>query len=44
MVVTVLELVPQRRVRWHRRRFIRDGIAALDALAARLEVAGRSSG
>ena len=41
MVVTVLELVPQRRVRWNRRRFIRDGIVALDALAARLEVAGR---
>lgn len=37
MVVTVLELVPQRRVRWHRRRFIRDGIAALDELAHRLE-------
>lgn len=41
MVVTVLELVPQRRVRWHRERFIRDGIAALDALAARLEAVGR---
>lgn len=41
MVVTVLELVPQRRVRWKRRRFIRDGIAALDALALRLEVAER---
>jgi hypothetical protein len=38
MVVTVLELVPQRNVRWHRRRFISDGIAALDAIAARLEV------
>ena len=41
MVVTVLELVPQRRLRWHRERFIRDGIAALDALAERLEVVGR---
>lgn len=41
MVVTVLELVPQRRVRWHRERFIRDGIAALDALAARLKDLGR---
>jgi hypothetical protein len=36
MVVTVLELVPRRRIRWGRRRFVRDGIEAIDVLAARL--------
>lgn len=39
MVVTVLELVPQRRIRWHREAFVRHGIAALDAVARRLEAA-----
>jgi len=36
MVVTVLELVPQRRLRRQRTAFVRHGLAALDALASRL--------
>lgn len=36
MVVTVLELVPQTRVRRHERAFIRAGVEAVDALADRL--------
>jgi hypothetical protein len=36
MVVTVLELVPQRRLRWHRNGFVADGIAVIDRLADRL--------
>lgn len=36
MVVTVLELIPRRRLRWTGRRFVRDGVEALDALADRL--------
>jgi hypothetical protein len=37
MVVTVLELVPSRRLRWGRERFLRYGIEAIDALAHRIE-------
>lgn len=37
MVVTVLELIPRRRIRWRRRRFVRHGLEAVDALAERLE-------
>lgn len=37
MVVTVLELVPRRPIRWRRRRFLRDGIQAVETLATRLE-------
>jgi hypothetical protein len=37
MVVTVLELVPRRRLRWNRDRFVRDGVAAIEVLAHRLE-------
>lgn len=36
MVVTVLELIPRRRLRWSAHRFVCDGVEALDALAARL--------
>lgn len=36
MVVTVLELVPQRRLRWQRKGFVDDGIEVLDRLAGRL--------
>jgi hypothetical protein len=36
MVVTVLELVPRRTLRWHRDQFVRDGVAAADSLARRL--------
>jgi hypothetical protein len=36
MVVTVLELVPHRRLRWGRDRFVRHGVAAMDALAERI--------
>ncbi len=36
MVVTVLELVPQRRLRWHRNGFVDDGIEVIDRLADRL--------
>ena len=37
MIVTVLELVPCRRLRWGRERFLRYGIEAMDALAHRIE-------
>lgn len=37
MIVTVLELVPTRRLRWGRERFLRYGIEAVDALARRIE-------
>lgn len=37
MVVTVLELIPRRRLRWGRERFVRDGVAAVEVLARRLE-------
>lgn len=37
MVVTVLELVPSRRLHWGRERFVRHGIEAIDALAVRIE-------
>lgn len=37
MIVTVLELVPTRRVRWGRDRFLRYGIEAIDVLAHRIE-------
>lgn len=37
MVVTVLELVPSRQVRWGCDRFVHDGIAAMEVLARRLE-------
>lgn len=40
MVVTVIEMVPQRRLRWNRRGFVTDGVAAVEALAGRLEAAG----
>jgi hypothetical protein len=36
MVVTVLELVPQGRVRWHQQAFIQVGIEVVDTLAKRL--------
>ncbi len=36
MVVTVLELVPLRHLRWHREQFVRDGVAAAESLARRL--------
>lgn len=37
MVVTVLELVPQRGVRWNRTAFVRAAVAAVETLARRLE-------
>jgi hypothetical protein len=37
MIVTVLELVPTRRLRWGRERFLRYGIEAIDTLADRIE-------
>lgn len=37
MVVTVIELVARRRVRRSRRRFVREGITAVEELARRLE-------
>lgn len=37
MVVTVLELVPARRLRWGREHFVRYGIEAIDELAHRIE-------
>lgn len=37
MVVTVLELVPARRLRWGRDHFVRYGIEAIDELAHRIE-------
>ena len=36
MVVTVLELVPARRLRWARARFVRYGVEAIDELALRI--------
>lgn len=39
LVVTVIELVPCRRVGRHKARFIRAGVQAIDVLARRLEVA-----
>lgn len=36
MVVTVVEMVPQRRLRWNRRGFVLDGVAAIEVVAARL--------
>ncbi|NNE12229.1 MAG: hypothetical protein HKN41_08295 [Ilumatobacter sp.] len=41
MVVTVLELIPRRRLRWTKQQFIDDGVAVLDELAARLVAARR---
>jgi hypothetical protein len=43
MVVTVLELVPRRRLRRHRDQFIADGVAAVETIARRLEQAARHS-
>jgi hypothetical protein len=37
MLVTVLELVPQRRTRRHRERFVDVGVVAIDELASRLQ-------
>lgn len=39
MVVTVVEMVPQRRLRWNRRGFVLDGVAAIEVVAARLAAA-----
>ncbi len=36
LLVTILELVPKHRIRHHRDRFLRQGIAAVDELACRL--------
>ena len=36
MVVTIVELVPQRRVRWNRTGFLTDGVAAVEQVATRL--------
>jgi hypothetical protein len=36
MVVTVLELVPRCRLRWHRNGFVEDGVDVLERLATRL--------
>lgn len=48
LVVTVIELIPERRLRWGRDGFVRDGVAAADRLAAILvaavEAAERASG
>lgn len=41
MVVTVLELVPRRRLRWRLDGFVRVGVAAIEELAHRLEAACR---
>lgn len=38
MVVTVLELVPQRTIRFNRRGFVEDGLRVVDAVANRLVV------
>jgi hypothetical protein len=38
-VVSVLELVPQRRLRWRANRFVEVGIAAIDSLADELQTA-----
>lgn len=37
LVVTVFELVPQERLRWHRRSFVKAGIEVVEALALRLD-------
>lgn len=42
LVVTVIELVPRRRIRRHRDRFVATGVAIVEELARRLERAGRS--
>lgn len=42
MVVTVLELVPCRRQRLQRRRFVADGVAVVEEIAHRLERAARN--
>ncbi len=42
MVVTVVELIPSNRIRRRRRRFVTEGIAAVDELAHRLERACRT--
>ncbi|MEO6651728.1 MAG: hypothetical protein ABIP17_03620 [Ilumatobacteraceae bacterium] len=42
MVVTVLELIPQRRVRWNRTAFVRAAVASIETLAHRLELAADS--
>lgn len=39
MVVTVLELIPRRRLRFGRDRFVRTAVAAVDELARRIELA-----
>ena len=39
MVVTIIELVPQRPVRWNRNGFLVDGVATVERLAARLVAA-----
>lgn len=36
MVVTVIELIPHGRLRWHRDEIVRDGVVAADALADEL--------
>ena len=41
-VVTVLELVPCRRLRRQRQRFIDDGVAAVEVIARRLQHAART--
>lgn len=44
MLVTVLELVPQRRTRRHRDRFVNAGVVAIDELAERLQQAAPRDG
>lgn len=44
MVVTVLELVPGRRLRWGHERFVRYGVEALDELAHRIGRVARRAG
>jgi hypothetical protein len=41
MVVTVIELIPHGRLRWHRGEVVRDGVAAADVLAVELVDATR---
>ncbi|MDJ0769707.1 MAG: hypothetical protein QNJ12_12970 [Ilumatobacter sp.] len=41
MLVTILELVPARTIRWRPGRFVRDGVRAMEGLAARLQAAAR---
>lgn len=36
MVVTIIELVPQRRLRWNRTGFLADGVAVVERIARRL--------